>query len=232
MSVILRITLRTIPSALLVLLVVWLTTANFERSTSPLFAAGVNFSSDITIDPIDFSITASTSTSETTDEDAITQRELESYSQTESFVRNQSAYDKGFTAYETSTAEILAVVDEITDTAADLASELNISTESSQVGDYISAINDFLDEAIQNASTAAERESLADSYTKLFEIKNEVEDVNKSVTGCSEHAINSCIANEEYRSQEYFDAIERYQGEEALQKEQARINAEQEQQRT
>ena len=170
MSVILRITLRTIPSALLVLLVVWLTTANFERSTSPLFAAGVNFSSDITIDPIDFSITASTSTSETTDEDAITQRELESYSQTESFVGNQSAYDKGFTAYETSTAEILAVVDEITDTAADLASELNISTESSQVGDYISAINDFLDEAIQNASTAAERESLADSYTKLFEI--------------------------------------------------------------
>ena len=231
MLAIARNVLRFLPAGLLIMLVIWLAWGGLDYMVPRASAASVNFSSDITIDPIDFSITASTSTSETTDEDAITQKELESLSTRESWVQNQSAYDKGFTAYETSTAEILAVVDEITDTAADLASELNISTEGAQVGDYISAISDFLDEAIQNASTATERESLSDSYTKLFEIKNEVEDVNKSVTGCSEHAINSCIANEEYRSQEYFDAIERYQGEEALQKEQARINAEQEQQR-
>ena len=236
MTVILRITLRAIPSGLLLLLVVWLTTANFEQSTSPLFAAGVNFSSDITIDPIDFSITASTSTPDNNSSDSNSSNDSSSSERKEDcsqgsyddcdlirqaegvITEGLEGYSGGFTAYETSTAEILSAVDNVTNQALSLVTDLNISEEvisaSADEGGELATLLKVLEEYVSSlaSETDEEKRIRGESWTEFYDIKETVGEINAAVTPDSVEALDRAsymqdrIWEQEAGSDEFYEA--------------------------
>tara|TARA_B100000686_G_C16777698_1_gene969653 strand:+ start:483 stop:2831 length:2349 start_codon:yes stop_codon:yes gene_type:complete len=223
------------PSALLVLLVVWLTTANFERSTSPLFAAGVNFSSDITIDPIDFSITASTSTPDNNSSDSNSSNDSSSSERKEDcsqgsydcdliqqaegvITEGLEGYSGGFSAYETSTAEILSAVDNVTDQALSLVSDLNISEEvisaSADEGGELATLLKVLEEYVSSlaSETDEEKQIRSESWTEFYDIKETVGEINAAATPDSVEALDRAsymqdrIYEQEAGSDEFYEA--------------------------
>tara|TARA_Y100001960_G_C14757573_1_gene872081 strand:- start:88 stop:2418 length:2331 start_codon:yes stop_codon:yes gene_type:complete len=218
-----------------VLLVVWLTTANFERSTSPLFAAGVNFSSDITIDPIDFSITASTSTPDNNSSDSNSSNDSSSSERKEDcsqgsydcdliqqaegvITEGLEGYSGGFSAYETSTAEILSAVDNVTDQALSLVSDLNISEEvisaSADEGGELATLLKVLEEYVSSlaSETDEEKQIRSESWTEFYDIKETVGEINAAATPDSVEALDRAsymqdrIYEQEAGSDEFYEA--------------------------